>query len=137
MSLREHLRVAITVAGLVTAISTSVAAAEPISAVSQPSGLQVTLSSELEPLTINQMHSWVIAVQDDQGEPVDNAIIEVDGGMPLHNHGLATRPQVTGMLGNGRYRLQGMRFHMNGEWELRLQIDHDGVTDRATFTLTL
>ncbi|MEX0738901.1 MAG: FixH family protein [Pseudohongiella sp.] len=121
----------------VTAISTTSAATEALSAMSQPAGLHVQMQSELEPLAINQMHSWVIRVQDSQGDPVTDARISVDGGMPAHNHGLATSPQVTENLGEGRYRLEGVRFHMNGEWELRLQIESADVPYRAIFTLTL
>lgn len=138
MNLSEHLRHAVAVVGLTMVVMVSAAAAaEPLSAVSQPPGLHVSMYSELQPLTINQMHSWVIEVQDTQGEPINDAEILVEGGMPLHNHGLATSPQVTGALGEGRYQLQGMRFHMNGDWQLRLQIEHDGVTYQTTFNLTL
>jgi hypothetical protein len=139
MNLPDRLRLAaiLTIASAIGAITAAGAAAESLSAVSQPAGLHVSMHSELEPLAINQMHSWVITVQDAQGEPIDDAQIQVDGGMPLHNHGLATSPQVTETLGQGRYLLQGMRFHMNGDWELRLQIAHDGVIYRTTFNLTL
>lgn len=138
MKLSEYLRRAVTIVSLAwVAAANSATATEPLSAVSQPAGLRVSMVSELQPLVINQMHSWVISLQDTQGEPIDNAVIHIEGGMPLHNHGLATSPQVTGALGEGRYRLQGMRFHMNGEWQLRLQIQHDGVTYRTTFNLTL
>lgn len=123
--------------GFLCAAVTASAAGNPLSAVSQPAGLHVTMTSELDPLTINQMHSWIISVHDAQDEAVDNAVIRVDGGMPVHNHGLATNPQVTAQLGEGRYRLQGVRFHMNGDWELRLQIEHAGMQYQATFSLTL
>lgn len=89
---------------------------------SVPGGLRVTLESRLVPLTVNQMHSWVISVRDPSGNPVTAATITVDGGMPLHNHGLPTRPEVTRHLGNGDYLLEGMRFHMHGLWEIRLEI---------------
>ncbi|HDZ08900.1 FixH family protein [Pseudohongiella sp.] len=125
------------VLGFTFAMATSGAATSPLTTVSQPAGLHVTMQSELEPVTINQMHTWIISVHDTQGEAINDAVIQVDGGMPLHNHGLATSPQVTGQPGEGRYRLQGVRFHMNGEWELRLQIEHAGVPYQATFTLTL
>lgn len=138
MNLPERLSHAVSVIGLATIVAVSAgAAAAPLSAVSQPAGLHVSMYSELEPLTINQMHSWVIELQDTQGEPINDAEIRVEGGMPLHNHGLATSPQVTGALGAGRYQVQGMRFHMNGDWELKLQIEHDGVTYRTTIKLTL
>ena len=125
------------VLGFVMPVTTTGAATAPLSTTSQPTGLHVQMQSELEPLVINKMHSWIIRVQDLQGDPVADAQISVDGGMPLHNHGLATSPQVTGYLGDGRYRLEGVRFHMNGEWELRLQIDHAGSPYRASFTMIL
>jgi len=104
---------------------------------SQPPGLIVSLSSQLTPLTINQMHSWVITLQNSAGEGVSDATIRVDGGMPAHNHGLATQPQVTSYPGEGNYLLEGMRFHMNGEWELRLTIQHAGREHRAVLKLLL
>lgn len=137
MKLPERLRFAFIIAGFAAAVFARPGpAAETLTEVSQPAGLHVSMYSELEPLTINQMHSWIIEVRDAQGEPVADAVIRVEGGMPLHNHGLATSPQVTGQ-GEGRYQLQGMRFHMNGDWELRLQIEHDGTTYRTVFNLTL
>lgn len=136
MKLFKQLLAIGTILGLLMAGSTRVAA-EPMLAVSQPSGLRVQMQSELDPLAINQMHSWIIQVHNAHGEPINDALIRVDGGMPEHNHGLATSPQVTEALGDGRYRLEGMRFHMNGEWELRLQIEHAGVPYRVRFTLTL
>ncbi|MBC52992.1 MAG: auxin-binding protein [Gammaproteobacteria bacterium] len=140
MNLSEYLRLTVIIASLALVPATVARGAtvdEPLTAVSQPAGLRVSMVSELQPLAINQMHSWVISLHNAQGEPINDAVIQVDGGMPLHNHGLATSPQVTGRLGEGRYHLQGVRFHMNGDWELRLQIQHDSVTYRTTFNLTL
>ena len=39
-------------------------------------------------------------------------------GMPDHDHGLPTQPQVTSRLENGDYLLEGVRFHMPGKWQL-------------------
>lgn len=142
MTLNNRLLAVAVFAGLATFVLAAAAnivkaATQPLSAMSQPAGLHVQMFSALDPLVINQMHGWVINVQDPHGDPVADASISVDGGMPAHNHGLSTRPQVTAYLGDGRYRLEGVRFHMNGEWELRLRIEHNGVPYRATFTLTL
>jgi hypothetical protein len=104
---------------------------------SQPDGLIVSMTSELTPLAINQMHSWVINLQNSAGDGISDASIRVDGGMPAHNHGLATRPQVTSYPGEGNYLLEGMRFHMHGEWELRLIIEHAGREYRAVLKLQL
>jgi hypothetical protein len=61
----------------------------------------------------------------------------VDGGMPLHNHGMPTRPRITEELGEGDYRLEGMRFHMRGAWEVSIEIAADGKTDTVIIKLSL
>ena len=76
----------------------------------------------LDPLVINRIHSWTLTVTTADGRPVDDATLKVSGGMPLHDHGLPTAPRATA-TGGGQYRVEGMRFHMNGEWELLVEID--------------
>ena len=97
----------------------------------------VSFQSDLEPLQINTLHSWTLHIESPQGEAVTGAKIDVDGGMPEHDHGLATRPRVTAELGNGDYRLDGLRFHMGGEWELQLTIVANGKTDAVVLNVTL
>ncbi|MEX2130624.1 MAG: FixH family protein [Pseudohongiellaceae bacterium] len=104
---------------------------------SQPGGLSVSMESRMVPLAINQMHAWVIGLSDSSGRPLGNAEITVTGGMPVHNHGLPTEPMVTQSLGEGSYLLEGMRFHMHGLWELRIQIMLGTVQETVNFTLEL
>ena len=68
---------------------------------------------------------------------MDNATILVDGGMPEHQHGLPTRPEVTEYLGDGDYRVEGMKFNMTGYWELQVSVEAGGVRDVAIFELVL
>ena len=96
----------------------------------------VTVTSSLEPIEINRIHSWIVHITSN-GEPVSNAELAVEGGMPTHDHGLPTRPRVTAELGDGSYRLDGMRFHMQGDWEISMEIEADGKTDTVVVTLTL
>lgn len=96
----------------------------------------VSYDSQLNPIVINQIHSWTLHVRDADGTPVEGAQITVKGGMPAHNHGLATDP-VVDEIGGGDYRLQGLRFHMMGHWELTLTIHAEGVTDEAVILLDL
>ena len=83
------------------------------------------------------MHSWVLHVETDQGAPVEGAEIEVDGGMPAHDHGLPTKPRVTEELGGGDYRLDGVRFHMSGYWEMVITIRSDDSEETVVVSLTL
>jgi hypothetical protein len=76
-------------------------------------------------------------VETPDGEPVENAEIKVDGGMPEHGHGLPTKPQMTEYLGEGDYRVEGMKFQMTGWWEVKFDITAEGQTDKVTFNLML
>ena len=98
---------------------------------------QVSFESDLKPIVINQIHQWIIQVQTLDGAPVTKAEISIDGGMPDHDHGLPTDPQVTGNLGDGRYRVEGLRFHMQGQWELKITIRVDNKEDVVTIFLEL
>jgi hypothetical protein len=84
-----------------------------------------------------EMHSWVLTVKKTDGTPVEDANIAVDGGMPDHNHGLPTSPQATAHLGEGRYRVEGVKFNMGGWWVLRFAISSPAGADEAVFNLTL
>jgi len=96
----------------------------------------VSYESSLQPIAINQMHAWTLHISSD-GEAVVGAELSVEGGMPMHNHGLPTRPRITKELGEGKYQLDGMRFHMQGDWEVSIEIKADGRTDTVVITLAL
>ncbi len=49
------------------------------------------------------------------------AQVRVDARMPEHQHGMNYQPGVTA-LGNGRYRAEGLMFHMPGRWELTFEL---------------
>jgi len=85
-------------------------------------GWIIHVHSDVSPLRINEMHSWQIKVLDSKSEPVTNASISVEGGMPDHDHGLPTRPRVTSEIAPGTYLLRGVRFHMPGKWECKFVI---------------
>ncbi len=97
----------------------------------------VTYTTPDGPPEINRMHSWILYVESESGEPIEGADIEVDGGMPAHDHGLPTRPRVTEDLGDGYYRLDGVRFHMSGYWEMVVTIRSDAGEDTVVIPLTL
>jgi hypothetical protein len=96
-----------------------------------------SVTSALDPIIINQMHSWTLHLENAAKEPIDNAVITVDGGMPAHNHGLPTSPEVTEALGNGDYLVEGLLFQMPGHWQVSFEISVDGQTDSVTFDFNL
>ena len=55
--------------------------------------------------------------------------IKVDAHMPEHRHGMNYAPALK-PLGPGRWRAQGLMFHMPGKWEFVFEIRAAGKTDR-------
>jgi hypothetical protein len=123
---------------LVLLLQVSVLAADTEQEWSSRRGVyKISFEAELDPIEINKIHAWVLSVRTSSGDPVTTAEISVLGGMPLHDHGMPTRPRVTEYLGEGRYRLEGMRFHMNGHWEVSVTVKADGKVDTAVIALDL
>ncbi len=58
----------------------------------------------------------------DQGKSVDNATINIGGGMPKHQHGLPTMPKVLWSPEHKYYQIKGLKFSMPGKWILRFLI---------------
>ena len=97
----------------------------------------VSYVSSQEVVPVNQMHQWTLHVETGDGQPVENAVIAVDGDMPQHGHGLPTHPQVTEYLGNGDYLVEGMKFQMGGWWVMDFTITSNGQKDAVHFNMML
>ena len=90
-----------------------------------------------EPLRLRELQAMTLVITNANGQPVDDATIAIDGGMPQHHHGLPTQPRVARMTAPGTYEIDGVRFSMGGWWELKLAIDSPAGADRVTFNLSL
>jgi hypothetical protein len=97
----------------------------------------VKIASVRDPIPLHQIHQWSVLVTDRVGNPVPGATFKVGGGMPEHGHGLPTAPNVQPTGPAGRYALSGMKFSMDGWWELKLDIAAAGISDRVTFNIVL
>jgi hypothetical protein len=97
----------------------------------------VTVSSQLDPVLINEIHTWLVTVATPQGEPVEEANLTLEHLMPQHGHGMPTEPGFTGYLGDGQYQLEGMKFNMPGWWMLDFTIQTPTQVDTVTFNLVL
>jgi hypothetical protein len=101
---------------------------------------RISFSADQEPIPISKLHTWTVHVAAAEGEAAGEAVagaaVSVEGGMPEHNHGLPTKPQVT-PLGGGDYRVEGMKFQMPGWWTVTVTVEAGGQVDRATFNLLL
>ena len=98
---------------------------------------RISYASTLQPIEINRIHAWVARVMDAEGNPVEGATISITGGMPGHDHGLPTAPRATAYLGEGRYLIEGMKFHMGGAWEVVLNVKSGAGDDALSIPLDL
>jgi cytochrome c peroxidase len=62
--------------------------------------------------------------------------LKVDAHMPEHRHGMNYSPEVKA-LGPGRWRAEGLMFHMPGKWEFVFEVRAAGNSDRLTSELRL
>lgn len=98
---------------------------------------KVTLFSNTFPIPRQKIHSWTAQVEQANGKPLENAKIYIHGGMPEHRHGFPVTPRVRKYLGDGKYLIEGVKFSMIGNWEMRLNIKEETVRDRAIFRINI
>ena len=63
-------------------------------------------------------------------------LVAVDAQMPEHKHGMNYRPTIVS-LGDGRYRVDGMVFHMPGRWELTIDVRAGEESERLSHEFIL
>jgi hypothetical protein len=71
------------------------------------------------------------------GTLLDAGDVTIDGGMPLHGHGLPTQPKIVRDLGYGRFEVHGVKFSMSGWWAVNIRVDTPAGTDEAIFNFAL
>ena len=62
--------------------------------------------------------------------------VRVDAHMPEHRHGMNYKTTVTSS-GAGKYRAEGLMFHMPGRWEYIFEVRAAGATERRTTNVVL
>ena len=107
------------------------------SKMSDAGAFHVTVVAEIDPVPINELHTWTLTIMDAEMQPVNDATITFGGGMPEHNHGFPTEPQVRAGDGDGEYQIEGVKMQMAGWWEMILEIESAETTDTITFNIVL
>lgn len=96
----------------------------------------VTLQTSPDPIPVNEhftMEFTVTAIA--SGMKIPEQIV-VNADMPSHGHGMNTKPRLTA-LGNNRWKVEGMLFHMPGAWEIYVYIGSNAAMERAAFPVNL
>jgi hypothetical protein len=81
-------------------------------------------------IPMGQHFSLELAVCANAGTPMPENMT-VDAWMPAHRHGMNYKASIKEAPG-GRYRAEGLMFHMPGRWELIFELRVAGRTDRLT-----
>lgn len=68
--------------------------------------------------------------------PADATLLSVDAHMPEHRHGMNYRPSVLA-LGDGRWRAEGLLWHMSGRWELEMVVQTAAGRQTVKHSVTL
>lgn len=115
------------------------ASTTPIEGVSRPTSHGLYRVSVHPPpaIAINRYQTWGIYIEDAAGVALDRLALEISADMPAHGHGLLTAPQVRPGDAPGRYRVEGMRFHMPGYWEIRVRVGHADRQDTLMLPVEL
>jgi cytochrome c peroxidase len=67
-------------------------------------------------------------------KPLTGAKVQASAWMPEHMHGMSRRPQTV-ETAPGRYLVRGMLLHMEGAWQLFLDVMAGGKSERVEFAL--
>ena len=97
---------------------------------------EVSYTATPSPVPLLTTHTWTVTIADGEGRRVRDATVTVLGGMPEHDHGFPTTPQIK-PLGDGRYLVEGLKFHMPGDWVVILRIQAGASSDSVRFELHL
>lgn len=84
-------------------------------------------------IPLNQFFSLEIRVLN---ETDLNCEVKVDADMPAHGHGMIVAPTCV-MSERGLWQVDGMKFHMPGDWEIYVDLVRGEEVERHVFPVTL
>ena len=79
----------------------------------------------------NKLQQLTIVVTRPGGQPITDAKIAISGKARDVVRQMPTEPRVTKNFGDGRYRIEGLRFNMAGDWLLLFGIEAGADKDRS------
>lgn len=87
-----------------------------------------SLMCDTEPTVGSFQNCWLDILR--SNKPLTNAKVFIKGGMPAHQHGLPTAPQIKWSEDKKAYIIKGLKFSMPGEWVLKFLITDDSVNTK-------
>lgn len=110
----------------------------PSQVISEAGSFQLALQSTPAPIPLNELFEIIVSVDasaaaDDSSNPV---WLRASAEMPAHQHGMNTRVIVE-QLGEGRFALRGLLFHMRGEWLITFDVAKGRIHEHAKIRVLL
>jgi hypothetical protein len=110
---------------------------EPFVLRSEAGRFNLRLTGVNRPEALNRLHGFNLSLTTADGSPAAGARIAVGGQRRYAPNQLPTAPQVRPGPVAGSYRVDGLRFHMAGEWRLVLDIELEQIHDRAVLDIVV
>ncbi|CAN5728394.1 hypothetical protein BH11PSE3_BH11PSE3_11930 [soil metagenome] len=89
----------------------------------------VALRPEPMRIEVGEPFSLLLNVCTKSDNPAE--LVAIDANMPDHRHGMNYRPTIVA-AGEGRYRVEGMVFHMPGRWEINMDVRAGEESERLS-----
>ena len=105
-------------------------AAWPATKKTERGSYSVTVNPTKGAIDLNKHFSLDVTIEASDG--ADSLQVKVDADMPAHQHGMNTQPELS-EKGDSTYQVDGMLFHMSGEWVIMVDVTRAGRTERASF----
>lgn len=95
----------------------------------------IIFTPPIDSIPLNQPFDMDVTIQGLSKQMLTYTVkLEVDAGMKAHNHGMNVRPTVTS-LGKGKFKVEGMLFHMTGKWFISFVIRRGAMSDKAEVSM--
>jgi cytochrome c peroxidase len=104
---------------LLAALGLSAAACEPPIKGARLESAGYTLAYTMSELAVSRHFTMDVGACAKSGTLPDT--LKVEAQMPEHRHGMNYRPEVK-RITDGRWRVEGMMFHMPGRWQLAFEL---------------
>lgn len=98
---------------------------------------RIRVRPAVQPVPLHRMHDWIVGIELLGDASKIPTAVTFDGGMPSHGHGFVTQPRVTRNLGGGEFLVEGVKFHMPGEWVLRVTVASGSASEGITLPLAI
>lgn len=97
----------------------------------------VNYTSIPDPIPLNEVFELRVEVRERNKTMLATGLsLDVDAGMPAHNHGMFTRPEIE-QLDDGSFRVTAMLFHMPGEWRITFVVHRGAIRETAVTNVVM